>query len=46
MGMKFIYATKPMNINKVKQTLEILSKTYNRTNKDYENIIERLKKLE
>ncbi|HEM8406611.1 TPA: hypothetical protein ACNIH0_001525 [Acinetobacter baumannii] len=35
-----------MNINKVKQTLEILSKTYNRTNKDYENIIERLKKLE
>ncbi|EMU50412.1 hypothetical protein ABNIH24_08165, partial [Acinetobacter baumannii ABNIH24] len=26
--------------------LEILSKTYNRTNKDYENIIERLKKLE
>ena len=35
-----------MNINKVKQTLEILSKNYNRTNKDYENIIERLKKLE
>lgn len=34
-----------MNINKVKQTLEILSKTYNRTNKDYENIIERLKSL-
>lgn len=34
-----------MNINKVKQKLEILSKTYNRTNKDYENIIERLKSL-
>lgn len=34
------------NINKVKQTLEILSKTYNRTNNDYENIIDRLKKLE
>jgi len=34
------------NINKVKQTLEILSKAYNRTNNDYENIIDRLKKLE
>lgn len=34
------------NINRVKQTLETLSKTYNRTNSEYENIIERLKKLE
>jgi len=34
------------NIYRVKQTLETLSKTYNRTNSEYENIIERLKKLE
>ncbi|MCU0189229.1 hypothetical protein, partial [Citrobacter freundii] len=34
------------NINRVKQTLETLSKTYRRTNSEYENIIERLKKLE
>ncbi|MEQ1344830.1 hypothetical protein [Acinetobacter seifertii] len=34
------------NILKVKQTLELLSKNYNHTNKEYENIIERLKKLE
>ncbi|MFI7967050.1 hypothetical protein ACFMKD_24160, partial [Acinetobacter baumannii] len=34
------------NINRVKQTLETLSKTYNRTNNEYENIIDRLKKLE
>ena len=34
------------NINRVKQTLETLSKTYSRTNNDYENIIDRLKKLE
>ncbi|MEN8407909.1 hypothetical protein [Acinetobacter seifertii] len=34
------------NILKVKQTLELLSKNYNHTNNEYENIIERLKKLE
>ncbi|NUG21275.1 hypothetical protein [Acinetobacter lactucae] len=34
------------NIKRVKQTIETLSKTYNRTNNEYENIIERLKKLE
>lgn len=34
------------NILKVKQTLELLSKNYNHTNNKYENIIERLKKLE
>ena len=34
------------NIYRVKQTLETLSKTYNRTNSEYENIIGRLKKLE
>ncbi|OCZ50584.1 hypothetical protein [Acinetobacter seifertii] len=34
------------NIIKVKQTLELLSKNYNHTNNEYENIIERLKKLE
>lgn len=34
------------NINRVKQTIETLSKTYSRTNNEYENIIERLKKLE
>lgn len=34
------------NIYRVKQTNETLSKTYNRTNSEYENIIERLKKLE
>ncbi|ENU44781.1 MULTISPECIES: hypothetical protein [Acinetobacter] len=34
------------NIFKVKQTLELLSKNYNHTNNEYENIIERLKKLE
>lgn len=34
------------NILKVKQTLESLSKNYNHTNNEYENIIERLKKLE
>lgn len=33
------------NINRVKQTLETLSKTYNRTNNEYENIIDRLKSL-
>ena len=34
------------NILKVKQSLELLSKNYNHTNNEYENIIERLKKLE
>ncbi|WP_215901322.1 hypothetical protein [Acinetobacter seifertii] len=34
------------NILNVKQTLELLSKNYNHTNNEYENIIERLKKLE
>ncbi|GAA5558975.1 hypothetical protein [Acinetobacter seifertii] len=34
------------NTFKVKQTLELLSKNYNHTNNEYENIIERLKKLE
>lgn len=34
------------NIYRVKQTIETLTKTYNRTNSEYENIIERLKKLE
>ncbi|MEO9281161.1 hypothetical protein ABFY81_14800 [Acinetobacter sp. WA-87] len=34
------------NILKVKQTLELLSKNYNHANNEYENIIERLKKLE
>ncbi len=44
--LKALIGNNLTNILKVKQTLELLSKNYNHTNNEYENIIERLKKLE